>query len=436
LAAYKGNTTVISELVKVEGLVNVVSEDSDKDTALHICCRSGLLEGVRTLMSAGADATLLNGAGKRAKELAEINGHEEVSDYLSKGKEDGPADDVEVVKMENAAVPLQKLDRWGFVGTQELDAKEEEHKIKEIEREIKWVEMRNDWKKWSKRKKMRERCLKGIPDSMRSFAWVRLSGAKALREASEKKGENYYNDLVAREDETEALEVIKRDLKRTFPDHTQFQTQVGLQSLFRVLKAFSFHNPDIGYCQGMGFVAALFLMYCVEEQDAFWMLIRMVTHYGMGGFWDKGLSDVPKMCHVHTALLAEFCPQIYAHLEEQGINGALYAPSFYITGYTYSLPWPCVLRVWDAFLVDGMPVLHGAGVGLMHMHQDQILKLPFEKLMPFLRFNHIINNDDDGRGSSSGHISHVELSEELQKWLPKVKKQAVKLEKKFAAGQK
>ncbi len=168
----------------------------------------------------------------------------------------------------------------------------------------------------------------------------------------------------------------------------------------------------------MGFVAAMFLMYCVEEQDAFWMLVQMVDKYGMGGLWDSGLTDVPKMCYIHSALLARLVPRVHAHLEAQGISGALYAPSFYITGYAYSLPWPCVLRVWDAFLVDGMPVLHAVGVALLEMHQEEILKLDFEKLMPFLRFNHIV--EQDGREAAGGHISHVRLSESLLKWLPRV----------------
>jgi hypothetical protein len=47
---------------------------------------------------------------------------------------------------------------------------------------------------------------------------VRLSGALQLRAT---KGENYYTELISRKEETAALEVIHRDLHRTFPDHVQ-----------------------------------------------------------------------------------------------------------------------------------------------------------------------------------------------------------------------
>jgi hypothetical protein len=158
-----------------------------------------------------------------------------------------------------------------------------------------------------------------------------------------------------------------------------------------------------------------------KKKDAFWMLVRLVEFYGMGGLWDSGLTDVPKMCFIHDALLAKFAPRVRAHLDAQGISGALYAPSFYITGFSYSLPWPCVLRVWDAFFCfGGLPVLHAVGVALLQMHEEQLLGLEFEKLMPFLRFNHVV--ESDGREAAGGHISHVELADRLLKWLPKVAK--------------
>jgi len=36
-----------------------------------------------------------------------------------------------------------------------------------------------------------------------------------------------------------------------------------------VLQAFTLHNPDIGYCQGFNFIAAVFLLLLTAE-DAFW----------------------------------------------------------------------------------------------------------------------------------------------------------------------
>ena len=45
---------------------------------------------------------------------------------------------------------------------------------------------------------------------------------------------------------------IRRDLSRTFPEHSFFKERdgVGQESLFNVLKAYSVHDKEVGYCQG------------------------------------------------------------------------------------------------------------------------------------------------------------------------------------------
>jgi hypothetical protein len=44
-------------------------------------------------------------------------------------------------------------------------------------------------------------------------------------------------------------EQIDKDLYRTFPDQAAFQSGDAIQKLRRILIAYSWHNPEIGYCQ-------------------------------------------------------------------------------------------------------------------------------------------------------------------------------------------
>ncbi len=50
-------------------------------------------------------------------------------------------------------------------------------------REMKWMTMCRNWDYWSTTglKKLRDRCRKGIPDSMRGEAWQRLVGSPTTR---------------------------------------------------------------------------------------------------------------------------------------------------------------------------------------------------------------------------------------------------------------
>jgi hypothetical protein len=47
------------------------------------------------------------------------------------------------------------------------------------------------------------------------------------------------------------MEQIQTDLRRSFPDHQFYQKQQGIDCLRRVLTAYSWRNPNIGYTQGM-----------------------------------------------------------------------------------------------------------------------------------------------------------------------------------------
>jgi hypothetical protein len=74
------------------------------------------------------------------------------------------------------------------------------------------------------------------------------------------------------------IEEIERDIDRTFPRHILFveNNGQGQLSLRKLLRWYAILDPEVGYCQGMGFLAGLFLTYMIEEH-AFYTFYSVLT---------------------------------------------------------------------------------------------------------------------------------------------------------------
>eukprot|EP00958_Prasinococcus_capsulatus_P029269 scaffold7384_cov396-Prasinococcus_capsulatus_cf.AAC.4 len=63
---------------------------------------------------------------------------------------------------------------------------------------------------------------------------------------------------------------VEKDVYRTLPEHPALSDE-RREVLKQLLLTYAKHNPSVGYCQGINFVAGLLLLF-LDEEDAFWAL--------------------------------------------------------------------------------------------------------------------------------------------------------------------
>ncbi|KAF3699844.1 TBC1 domain family member 10B Rab27A-GAP-beta [Channa argus] len=270
---------------------------------------------------------------------------------------------------------VRRTDKYGFLGgSQYSEGCEKDVRVDVArQRELKWLDMFKNWDKWIKHRfqKVKLRCRKGIPSSLRATAWQLLSNSKELLEANQGK----FEELEREQGEAKWLDIIEKDLHRQFPFHEMFAARGGhgQQDLYRILKAYTIYRPDEGYCQAQAPVAAVLLMHMPAEQ-AFWCLVQICEKY-LPGYYSAGLEAIQLDGEIFFSLLRRTCPMAYRHLKKFKIDPILYMTEWFMCIFSRTLPWACVLRVWDMFFCEGVKIVFRVGLVLLKQALGSVDKL-------------------------------------------------------------
>ncbi|XP_033944807.1 TBC1 domain family member 10B [Pseudochaenichthys georgianus] len=270
---------------------------------------------------------------------------------------------------------VRRTDKYGFLGGNQYSESGEKDVRVEVarQREVKWLDMFYHWDKWVKHRfqKVKLRCRKGIPSSLRSKAWQLLSNSQELLDANPGK----FEELEREPGEAKWLDIIEKDLHRQFPFHEMFAARGGhgQQDLYRILKAYTIYRPEEGYCQAQAPVAAVLLMHMPAEQ-AFWCLVQICEKY-LPGYYSAGLEAIQLDGEIFFSLLRRTCPMAYRHLKKFKIDPILYMTEWFMCIFSRTLPWASVLRVWDMFFCEGVKIVFRVGLVLLKQMLGSVDKL-------------------------------------------------------------
>ncbi|XP_074551770.1 TBC1 domain family member 1 isoform X2 [Halichoeres trimaculatus] len=228
----------------------------------------------------------------------------------------------------------------------------------------------------------------GVPRQHRGEIWKFLSEQYLLRQTVPSRppaNHTPYKELLKQL--TSQQHAILIDLGRTFPTHPYFQAQLGAGqlSLFNLLKAYSLLDPEVGYCQGLSFIAGVLLLHMGEE-DAFDMLKFLMFDVGLRKQYRPDMIILQIQMYQLSRLLHDYHRDLYIHLEQQEIGPSLYATPWFLTAFASHFPLGFVARVFDMLFLQGSEVIFKVALSLLGSHKPLILQHEnLESIVDFIK---------------------------------------------------
>ncbi|KAI5985918.1 TBC-domain-containing protein [Pisolithus orientalis] len=213
----------------------------------------------------------------------------------------------------------------------------------------------------------------GLPNRLRGEMWDTLSGSLYLRYNNP----GVYDDVVRQIREktgtllgktSTSFEDIEKDLHRSLPEYAGYQSEEGIDALRRVLQAYSYKNPHVGYCQAMNILAAAILIYMSEEQ-VFWLL-EVLCDRLLPGYYSPTMHGTLLDQRVFESLVARHLPDIRDHFQSVDVQLSVASLPWFLSLYINSMPMIFAFRIVDCFFCMGSKVLFQINAEKLLLVQD------------------------------------------------------------------
>lgn len=210
----------------------------------------------------------------------------------------------------------------------------------------------------------------GIPNRLRGEIWELSYGAMYLRFENNNEYEQILSDNADKK--SFAIEEIEKDLNRSLPEYPAYQTKEGINKLRRVLTAYSWKNPEIGYCQAMNIVSAALLIFMTEEQ-VYWSL-NILCDKLIPGYYSKTMYGVLLDQKVFEALVKKTLPIVGDHFIKHDIQLSIVSLPWFLSFFLNTMPLVFAFRIIDVFFYNGPKTLFQVALAIIKVNSARLLE--------------------------------------------------------------
>jgi len=148
-----------------------------------------------------------------------------------------------------------------------------------------------------------------------------------------------------------------------------------------VLAAFSVFRPDVGYVQGMSYIAGSLLMHTGDEYQGFKCFANMMNRYMMYTFYSFDMPKVNIFFHCYMRLLKERVPRLHNMMVDLQIQCSVFLFEWVIALFSNIFSLDISSRIWDSYMYLGDSFLMKTCVAISAILEKQVNEENFEMLV-------------------------------------------------------
>ncbi|KAH9146610.1 hypothetical protein AeRB84_009531 [Aphanomyces euteiches] len=238
----------------------------------------------------------------------------------------------------------------------------------------------------------------GIPPSLRSKVWPLAIGnvlkitPDMYQLYRERAAQTRLGNMQLPSDGREhTVKLIHTDLPRTFPSLKLFDTSGPYFGYLReVLETYACYRPDLGYIQGMSYIAALLCLHIPTDRYlCFQCLANVMVHEHLFTFYLLNIELSNDYYILFDIFFDVQLPLLRQHLSHLGVPSSMFLMNWLQTLYLQVLPLEVASRVFDCFLLDGVLFLFRTALAILTMLGPKLMQSELDEALPLLQRHHM-----------------------------------------------
>lgn len=145
--------------------------------------------------------------------------------------------------------------------------------------------------------------------------------------------------------------LIQVDLPRTFAQTKLFEPGQPLHlAVTEILESVSLLCPNVGYVQGMSYVASMLLL-VMDQYEAFVAMSAIINHPFFTSLYIMDVRQIVRHIKVYDLLFAYNLPRLFQRFQELDISPEHYLLDWFLTIFSKAVPTKIASRIWDCFML-------------------------------------------------------------------------------------